>query len=304
MKQRLGPSTEHPALDYDSAMTRFAQVQAQEEANSALNAVCYSKLLSHGRKMERAIILMHGMTNCPQQYVELAPLFYEQGCNVLIPRMPHNGLADLNTDALKYLTATELRDCANNMVDIARGLGDHLTYLGLSVGGTMAAWVAQYRADVDQVVLIAPAFTFKRGLGVGISRFMMNVFLLLPNIMTQQFRPFTGGPAHHYHGFATRGLGEMMRLGFSVYDAAKTTPAAAQSVLVITNAVDPAVENSITRKLVDRWLANGLDHCEEYQFDAKYQLIHDIIDPEQANQQTALVYPILLKLVTHEYGQT
>ena len=93
-----------------------------------------------------------------------------------------------------------------------------------------------------------------------------------------------------------------MRLGFSVYDAAKKTRAAAQSVLVITNAVDPAVENSITRKLVDRWLANGLDCCEEYQFDAKYELIHDIIDPEQANQQTALVYPILLALVTKEKG--
>jgi hypothetical protein len=74
-------------------------------------------------------------------------------------------------------------------------------------------------------------------------------------------------------------------------------------VLVITNAVDPAVENSITRKLVDRWLANGLDYCEEYQFDAKYALIHDIIDPEQVGQQTALVYPILMELVTREKGK-
>ena len=293
----------NPALDYDSAIARFAQVQAQEEADSTLNPVCYSKLLSHGRKMERAIVLMHGMTNCPQQYVELAPLFYERGYNVLIPRMPHNGLADLDTDSLKHLTAAELRDCANTMVDIARGLGDHLTYLGLSVGGTMAAWVVQYRADVDQVVLIAPAFTYKQGLSVGRSRFMMYVFLLLPNIMTQRFRPFTGAPAHNYHGFATRGLGAMMRLGFSVFDAARTTRAAAQSVLVITNAVDPAVENSITRKLVDRWLAKGLDHCEEYQFDAKYKLIHDIIDPEQVGQQTAIVYPILMELVTREKGK-
>ena len=95
-----------------------------------------------------------------------------------------------------------------------------------------------------------------------------------------------------------------MRLGFSVYDAARTTPAAAQLVLVITNAVDPAVENSITRKLVNRWRANGLERCKEYEFEAKYQLIHDIIDPEQAHQQMGLVYPILLDLVTHEFGQT
>ena len=66
-----------PATDYEMALARFAQVQAQEEADAALNPVCHSKLLTHGRKVERAIILMHGMTNCPQQYVELAPLLYE-----------------------------------------------------------------------------------------------------------------------------------------------------------------------------------------------------------------------------------
>src|SRR5438034_4798432 len=124
-----------PATDYETAMARFAQVQAQEEANETLNPVCRSKLLTHGSKIERVIVLMHGMTNCPQQFVDLAPRFYKQGYNVLIPRMPHNGLADPDTDDLKYLKAAELRDCCNAMVDIAHGLGDHITFLGLSVGG-------------------------------------------------------------------------------------------------------------------------------------------------------------------------
>src|SRR5205823_11845842 len=112
-----------PATDYETAMARFAQVQAQEEADEALNPVCRSKLLTHGSKTEGVIILMHGMTNCPQQFVELAPKFYEQGYNVLIPRMPHSGLADTDNDDLRYLKAAELRDCSNTMVDIARGLG-------------------------------------------------------------------------------------------------------------------------------------------------------------------------------------
>lgn len=295
----LDSYTNDPVRDYDSALARFAQVQAGEEkADQAINPVCHSKLLSHGHKVERAIVLMHGMTNCPRQFVELAPLFFERGYNVLIPRMPHNGFANLDTDALKYVTATELRDCSNTFVDIARGLGDHVTYVGISVGGLMGAWVAQYRADVNKAVMIAPAFTFDRGLDVGLSRFAMHLFLLLPNIMTQRFRPFKGGPPHNYHGFATRGLGQMMRLGFYVYDAARTIKPAAQSVLVITNAADPAVENGITRKLVDRWRADGYDHVETYEFDAKYQLIHDVIDPTQPRQQTALVYPVLLDLIT------
>lgn len=291
--------TDDPALDYETARTRFARMQAQEEADATLNPVCRLKLLAHGRKMERVIILMHGMTNCPEQYAELAPMFFAQGYNVLIPRMPCNGLADGNTDMLKNLTATDLLECASGMIDIAHGLGERVTYAGLSVGGTMAAWVAQYRADIEKVVMIAPAFTISRGLGVAMSRFLMRLFLIMPNIMTQRFRPFQEGPAHKYHGFATRGLGQMMRLGFSVHAAARTSKPAAQSVLVITNASDPAVENNITRQLVKRWQANGMERIEMYEFDASYQLIHDVIDPQQPHQQTELVYPILLNLILH-----
>lgn len=288
-----------PATNYETAIARLARVQAEEEADATLNPVCRAKLLTHGRKVERAIILMHGMTNCPEQFAELAPLFYAQGYNVLIPRMPCNGLADCDTDTLKNLTAQDLLECGSSMIAIAHGLGERVIYAGLSVGGTMAAWVAQYRPDVEQAVLIAPAFTISRGLGVGISRFAMRLFLIMPNIMTQRFRPFKEGPPHNYHGFSTRGLGEMMRLGFSVYDTAKTRKPAAQSVLVITNASDPAVDNNITRQLVKRWQASGMEHIETYEFDAHYQSIHDVIDPQQPRQQTELVYPILLDLMIH-----
>src|SRR5258708_29087140 len=150
---KLDSYTNDPVRDYDSALARFAQVQAGEEkADQAINPVCHSKLLAHGHKVERAIVIMHGMTNCPRQFIELAPLFFERGYNVLIPRMPHSGLAYLDTDALKYVTATELRDCSNTFVDMARGLGNHVTYVGISVGGLMGAWVAQYRTGVNKAI--------------------------------------------------------------------------------------------------------------------------------------------------------
>lgn len=289
-----------PAIDYESAMARFAHIQALEEAKGTLNPVCYSKLLTHGYKTERVIILMHGMTNCPQQFVELAPIFYEQGYNVLIPRMPHNGLADTDTDDLRYLKAAELRVSSNTMVDIARGLGDHITFLGLSVGGLMAAWVAQYRQDVNKAVIIAPSFTIGPRLGVGMSRVIMRLFLILPNIMTQRLKPFKDGPDHNYLGFATRGLGEMMRFGFSIYDTSKDSSAAAQSVLVITNAADAAVNNKIPLQVAKNWQINGLKELNKYEFDAKYKLIHDLIDPGQKQQNIAVSYPILLELLSKE----
>lgn len=289
-----------PATDYETAVARFAKLQAHEETDERLNPVCRSKLLTHGSKTDRVIILMHGMTNCPQQFVELGPIFFEQGYNVLIPRMPHNGLADPDTDALKYLTPTELRDNCNKIVDIARGLGDHITYLGLSVGGLMAAWVAQYRDDINKAIIIAPSFTISPNLGVGISKVIMRLFLILPNIMTQRLKPFKDGPDHNYLGFATRGLGEMMRFGFSIYDASKNTSAAAQSVLLITNAADAAINNKIPLEVVKNWQANGLKHLNKYEFDAKYKLIHDLIDPGQKQQNVAVSYPILLDLIARD----
>ncbi len=289
-----------PASDHETAVARFEKVQAQEEALGNLNPVCCSRLLTHGHKTDRVIILMHGMTNCPQQFVELAPIFFEKGYNVLIPRMPHNGLADTNTNDLRYLKPAELRDNCTEMVDIARGLGDQITYFGLSVGGLMAAWVAQYRDDVDKAVIIAPSFTISPRLGVTLSRIIMRIFLILPNIMTQRVQPFKDGPDHNYLGFATRGLGEMMRFGFSIYDASKKMSAAAQSVLVVTNAADAAVNNKITLKIAKNWQKNGLEELETYQFDAKYKLIHDVIDPGQKQQNIAVTYPVLLDLILHE----
>ncbi len=289
-----------PATDYEAAMSRFAQIQAREEADGTLNPVCCSKLLTHGSKSERVIVLMHGMTNCPQQFVKLAPILYEQGYNVLIPRMPHNGLADLDTDDLRYLKAAELRNCSNATVDIARGLGDHITFLGLSVGGLMAAWVAQYRDDVNKAVIIAPSFTISPRLGVGLSKVIMRLFLILPNIMTQRLKPFKDGPDHNYLGFATRGLGEMMLFGFSIYKTSKHTSAAAQSVLVITNAADAAVNNKIPLKIAKNWQTNGLKHLDKYEFDANYKLLHDIIDPGQKLQNVAVSYPILLDLLARD----
>ena len=296
----LASYSNDPASDYETALARFAQVHAQEEADESLNPVCCSKLLTHGSKSERVIILMHGMTNCPQQFVQLAPILFEQGYNVLIPRMPHNGLADPDTDDLRYLKSAELRDCSNEMVDIACGLGDHITFLGLSVGGLMAAWVAQYRDDVNKAVIIAPSFTIGPRLGVGISRVIMRLFLILPNIMTQRLKPFKDGPDHNYLGFATKGLGEMMRFGFSIYDVSRKRSAAAQSVLIITNAADAAVNNKIPLQVAKNWQNNGLNQLDKYEFDAKYKLIHDLIDPGQKEQNVAVTYPILLDLISSD----
>lgn len=161
-----------------------------------------------------------------------------------------------------------LRSCAivAHMVDLARGLGEHVTYFGLSICGTVAAWVAKHRADLDLAVLVAPEFTISRDLGVAVSKLVMYLFRITPNLMTQQVRPFTGAVGNTYHGFATRGLAQSMRLVLSIFDAEQSRKPAAQSILVITNVADPAVYNTITRQLIQRCQANGMQQLRAFEF--------------------------------------
>ncbi len=49
----------------------------------------------------------------------------------------------------------------DEVVDIARGLTDHVTMAGISCGGLITGWAAQQRQDVDLAVLTSPGFGFK-----------------------------------------------------------------------------------------------------------------------------------------------
>src|SRR5438270_382813 len=101
---------------------------------------------------------MHGITSTPVQFHDLGALFFAHGYNVFIPRMPRHGYADRLTADPARLTVAEYTAYARQTVELSRRLGDHLTLVGLSVSGVLAAWCAQTQPDLDLAVLIAPSF--------------------------------------------------------------------------------------------------------------------------------------------------
>jgi pimeloyl-ACP methyl ester carboxylesterase len=287
-----------PARDYADALAKWADLQRLDDFT--VNPACKSWMLTHERQTEHAVVLVHGITNCPAQYAQLAPLFYERGYNVLVPRLPWNGLLDRSGEAMRYLTAQELRAFGDSIVDIARGLGKRVTIAGLSGGGVVTAWAAQCRPDVEYAVVIAPAIGVVPELPTGnllVNRLSMRLGRMLPNVMTQRFVPIKAGPPHNYFGFATRGLSSVMELGFAVLDAARVAPPAAASALVIVNENDPAVNGPVALELAHRWQTLAGDRTGTYVFPRDRGLIHDLIDPMQPAQQTSVVYPILLDLI-------
>jgi len=179
----LGPIASHPrpAAGYAEAVQRVAALQAEER--EGYHPECVTQLLTHGAKAPRAVVLVHGYTACPKQFVPLGQQFFERGDNVLVARLPRHGRADRLTDEHGGLLATELAAFADEVVDIAAGLGERVTMIGLSAGGVTTAWAAQNRAELDQAMLIAPAFGFKP-LAPAITVFLMNTVPLLPDVFT------------------------------------------------------------------------------------------------------------------------
>jgi carboxylesterase len=282
-------------------MARIAAIRRQED-RLALNPLCHTQVMTHGRKVAKAIILLHGYTNCPLQFQIFGEGLYRRGYNVLIPRVPHHGLADRLTTETALLSSTELARVVDESVDIAAGLGEHITIAGISSGGVMAAWAAQQRRDVDLAVVMAPMF----GLRIVPALFtapVMNLAARLPNRFMwwdPRYGPNTPGPSCGYPRFSTHGLAEVFRLGSAVRRAARRDAPAARSILVITNAADIAVNNTLTKRLVRTWRRHQIQDLRTYRFPLRLKLMHDFVDPEQANQPIERVYPVLVDLITED----
>ena len=102
------------------------------------------------------MVLLHGYTNCPQQFSVTAQAYFDAGYNVVLARIPEHGIGDRMTKTLSDLDPAELTAFADTTVDIATGLGEKVSVVGLSAGGTLASWLASERDDVSDVALLAP----------------------------------------------------------------------------------------------------------------------------------------------------
>src|SRR5687768_17311038 len=100
----IGDFSAHPdpAASYDEAVQRIEALQA---GDSALNPDCATQFMTHGQQVERAIVFIHGYTNCPAQFAQLGEEFYALGYNVLIAPLPYHGYADRMTTEHGQLSA-------------------------------------------------------------------------------------------------------------------------------------------------------------------------------------------------------
>lgn len=144
------------AADFEEATERLFALLGRDTL--ALHEGCGTTALLTGARSPRAFVLLHGVTNCPLQFAELAESLRAGGDNVLAPRVDHHGLADRMTGDLARLRAEELAALVAECAGIAAGLGDTVVVAGLSTSGVAAAWAAANLPGVRRAVVIAPAF--------------------------------------------------------------------------------------------------------------------------------------------------
>lgn len=281
-----------PATTHVEALQKLTALQAQEPTD-AMNTLCRSQLLDHGRRTAKAIILVHGYTSCPHQFRELGQQLYNRGYNVLLAPMPYHGLADRMSEAHSLLTANDLVAYTHTVMDIGRGLGDTLVMAGLSAGGVVAAYAARYRQDLDIAMLISPAFGYK-SVPAPLTAAAMNVFAVLPDgygWWNEQLQA-QGGVPHGYPRYSKRALAQLLRLSFA---ARKGKPQVGQ-MIVVTNPNDAAVNNALTEQTCARWRRWSVP-LTTYAFPQEWQLDHDLIEPAHPKAQIEKVYPKLIDLL-------
>ena len=283
---------------FETSVGKARELQRYEEASPQINPACGSLLLEHGQRVPRAVAFMHGITSSPVQFRELGELFYSRGYNVLIGRIPRHGYRDRLSRDHANLTMAEFKAYAAQTVEIASGLGDHLTVAGLSVSGVLAAWCAQTRPDVDLAVPISPAFA-PYGAAFQLVPALVRLGKALPNLFVwwNLRKRAAIGPACSYPRFATHAMAEAFQLGLEIYHAAQTSAPACQQILIVTNPRDMAVNNAATRTVVRSWRAHSPGAVREYAFGRDLGPLHDIIGPYQPNARIDHVYPILFELI-------
>jgi alpha-beta hydrolase superfamily lysophospholipase len=293
---RRGDFAPHPhaATSYAAAVARIALRQSAEDGIVAPGG--RSVLLTHGYRTPRVVVLFHGLTDSPLQFLPFAQQLYDCGDNVYVPRLPHHAERSGSVAALARMTAEELRDLGDSTADVAGALGDTVVVAGLSAGANVAAWMGQNRNDVQRVILVAPALEVTHVPSL-LHGAVLRLALRAPNVSRASPRDST--EPDRLPGWTTHAVAQTLRLGGAVRRAADGHPPAAREFSFLLNANDHTVARGPSLDLARQWSERGAS-VRVYELPDTLRLPHDVIDPRHPGSNAAAVYPVLAALVNGE----
>lgn len=281
---------------YGGAQERLQWFSRRDQA-AHVGELGRTLVFDHGRRTQRATLLLHGLSASPRQFLRIAQELHERGHNVFVPRLPRHGYSNRLSEALATMNATQLEACANDSLAVARGLGERVTVAGFSLGGLLAAYLGQFER-VHRAVAISPFLgvswlpnVFRMPVARWVLRAPNRFFWWDPFLRERQL------PEHGYPRFATHAIGHGLTLAHEVLEAALASAPKADTLALLINPRDSAVNNRAILRLGERWMRLKPSAVSMHRLSGLPPFVHDIIEPKRYPQVAQRVMPVIVDII-------
>lgn len=271
-------SNPRPAIDRPAALARLAELVA---ADAEIPEATRTRLFEPSGEVRATLVIWHGFTNAPSQFIAVAGQLQTAGFRVLVPRMPHHGQADLLTRDLTNLKTAELVAQVDTCIDVAVGFGDPVWAVGLSAGATLAGWAAATRTEVTRLVLSAPLVAPK-----GFPQPLVRLFVRFPAIVPSFYmwwdprvKANLGHSPHAYPGFPVPGVMPFLHLSEALFDHSVNAGHDLERVVLVSNPRDFAIRRDAARAFATDVFSSRAQCYGEANVDGALKWMHDFVDP-------------------------
>ena len=184
-------------------------------APSLLRAGNYPRAMEHEAPVQRAVVLIHGLTDSPFVMTAVGRYFHEQlGFNVYLPLLHGHGLRE--PKGMEGISLDEWKKNATYAVDYAASRAEDVSIGGLSMGGALSLAISATHPGVNgSLYLFSAALDLAGGVwgltGEIKERVLRTPFAKLMEKMEQQ-RPLVGRNPYRYIRMDNDGAMELGRL--------------------------------------------------------------------------------------------
>lgn len=268
-----------------SSIPQIVRTTSEWESASGLSSgSSRTRFLLHAYPTEKVILLFHGFTAVPEQFVPIGEALFQAGYNVLIPLLPGHGLAgewNQNNPPPLPEDISTYQNFAIEWLQHAQQFGQTVVVGGLSGGGTLAAWLALEFSDViDRALLFSPYLSSPNC----IVNWIVQTFNIYFKWQTEP-----GAVNWGYEGFRMPALRIFLNLGQTVLQKAKNV--SASPLLLVTSECDRAVNRQDIRTLFHSALQFD-PSCWYLCFDKKLNIQHNMMTKAEGNEHQDLVTAI------------
>ena len=278
-------SSNSEKLNYNQSVAAAIRTINGDSSNADVRPECRSIIKTHGKKTTKAVMMIHGVSACPQQFADLGNTFFNAGYNVYIPRVPSHGLTDNKRHG--EITIPAMAQFMNSSTSIISGLGDETGVVGLSGGANMATWITQYNSQtISRALLLSPFYQ------PSASETPSWKIPLLRNLYGRNILPdsFTGS------NLSYRALGKYIIITKN-YKSDLKAPGL-KYVGVVTSENDTAIDKNLAVNIPKQMTAASGAKFQYYSIPASFGIGHDIValNQDEIKKHAAKLYPFYLDM--------